>query len=96
MVLLSPTYFFMDDYLLFTHAKASQVCLVNLENSRFMASNNTSQTKRAKFATLASIQPIISISNYLGFPLIQGRVTKEIFNPIIEKMHSPLARWKSC
>ena len=70
---------------------SSQVCLVNkvlnqfcqacslkvnFEKSRFMALPNVPQIKCQNFANIATIQQPSSIGKYLGFPLINGRMTK--------------------
>ncbi|KAK3195830.1 hypothetical protein Dsin_027140, partial [Dipteronia sinensis] len=36
-----------------------------------------------------------NLGNYLGVPLIHGRITKETYKEIIEKTQSKLGNWKS-
>lgn len=101
--------FFIDDCLLFTEAKSSQVQLVkevldifckasglkvNLQKSRFMSSNNISHVKIQKFASISLFQHTRQIGHYLGFPMLQGQTRNRDFNFILERINSRLAGWK--
>jgi len=78
--------FFVDDCLLFTKAKSSQVRLVqqvlhdfckasglkvSIQKSRFMASRNISRIKTDKFTTFG-FNHTVKVDKYLGFPLLVG------------------------
>ena len=67
---------------------------INLEKSHFMASKNVHRSKVEKFSSIATMRSTSNFGNYLGFLILQGRVTRDNFNFIIEKLHSRLAGWK--
>lgn len=101
--------FFVDDCLLFTQAKSSQVklvqevlqkfCLasglkVSVQKTRFLVSKNVTIAKISKFASITSFQHTSNLGKYIGFPLLTGRVKKNDFGYILEKVNSRLACWK--
>ena len=64
---------------------------MNLEKSRAMCSSNISRRKRESLSNSTSIRMTSNLGKYLGVPLIVGRVTKSLFNPILEKINRRLA-----
>ena len=100
---------FADDLLLFTEAKMSQINLVmqvlkefedlsglavNLDKSKAMVSKMVPRQKRLRLAAASSISFAGYLGNYLGFPLIQGRMKKADFQFLLDKMRSRLSGWK--
>ena len=102
--------FFADDVLLFCKAKKAQVRVVmdtiqefcsisglkvNVEKSRAMCSPNVNRRKRDSISSCTSIRFTSNIGRYLGIPILRGRVRNADFHPVIEKLKSRLATWKS-
>ena len=100
--------FFADDVFLFCKARNSQVWLVlealnsfcatsglkvNLEKSRTMCSKNLSSRRKDNMTNISSICFTSDLGKYLGFPLIQGRVSKALFADLMTKVQSRLASW---
>ena len=100
---------FADDVLLFCNGKKSQVRLVmeimqnfcnmsglsiNLEKSKAMASKGLSSRKKTSLANFTSIHFTGDIGKYLRVPLLKGRVTKAIFQPILDCIGCKLVAWK--
>ena len=92
---------FVDDILVFTKAKASQLRLVlnvlhkleitsrlkvNVGKSKVMVSKGVPRSVGERLASESSIVFASHLGRYLGFPLIHGRVKKDDFRFIIEKM----------
>ena len=65
---------------------------MNLAKSRAMFSKNIPRRRRDNFTSFSSIHFATSLRKYLGFPLIQGRVSKAYFTELMDKMKSHLAR----
>ncbi|KAL6544208.1 hypothetical protein OROGR_010705 [Orobanche gracilis] len=101
--------FFADDVLLFCQARKEQIQLVsktlqdfcevsgmkvNLAKSRMFCSKNTAESVQQELENITGITRACNLGKYLGIPLLKGRVTKEIFSPIIDKVTSRLASWK--
>ncbi|PNX93226.1 ribonuclease H, partial [Trifolium pratense] len=102
--------FFADDVLLFSKATCAQGrTIANLFNSfsiasglkincvksRVLFSKGVPRSKRDKITNLSSIRSTNSLGNYLGFPMVTGRVKKADFAFIIDKLNSRLASWKN-
>lgn len=51
--------------------------------------------KLRKISSISNIRSTNALGKYLGFPIFQGRVKKEDFRFIIDKMQSKLASWKN-
>lgn len=101
---------FVENCLLFTRANSSHVKLVNeviqtfrlasgmkinAQKSRFFPSKYIPRSKVAKFERTVSFSHTYNIGRYLGFPMLQGRVTNSNFSFILYKVNSCLAGWKS-
>ncbi|KAK2378521.1 hypothetical protein QL285_066416 [Trifolium repens] len=102
--------FFADDVLLFSKATCTQGRLmadifnkfsnvsglkISCSKSRALFSNGVSRRKIRKITSLSSIRSTNSLNNYLGFPMLSGRVKKEDFNFILDKVNARLASWKN-
>ena len=100
---------FVDDCLLFTEAKSSQVKLVrdvlkkncfasglkiNIQKSKFMSSSNVSRPKQHKFEYLLQFNHTSHLGKYLGFSMLLGRIKNPDFNFILDKINGRLAGWK--
>ena len=100
---------FANDVLLFCNRKKYQVQVlmdtmiefcntfglsVNFEKSRAMAFRHLLAWKKNSLSNLTSICFINDIGRYLGIPILKGRVTRSVFNPIVEKISLRLATWK--
>jgi len=100
---------FADDVLLFCEANTQQVQVVmdtlnefcsasglkvNVTKSKSMCSKRVPERTKRDIQGISSIRLVSNLGHYLGFPLVQGRVTNETYKHIIEKMHHRLATWK--
>lgn len=101
---------FADGVLLFCKAKKPQVRIVmetldrfcrmsglklSLKKSRALCSLNIRQSKKEAIGSLITIWFVSYLGIYLGVPILKGRVKRATFNPIIEKISTRLAAWKS-
>ena len=101
---------FADDILLFSEAKVKQMRVimkvlkdfeevsglaVNMDKSKAIVSKNVNRRKREKLASVSSIALVGNLGKYLGVPLVQGRVKKEDFNFLIDKLKVRLSGWKA-
>lgn len=102
--------FFADDVLLFSKATCDQGRLIadifnkfgsasglkiNCSKSRALFSVGVPRSKVVQITNLSSIRSTHSLEKYLRFPMITGRVKKEDFNFIIDKLNARLASWKN-
>lgn len=102
-------FFFADDCLLFTQAKASQAkivrevlqdfCLasslkVSIQKSCCMPSKNVHRSKLAKVISIVNFKTTSQIGKYLGFPMLTGRVKNSVFSFLMDKINNRLAGWK--
>ncbi|CAL0325278.1 unnamed protein product [Lupinus luteus] len=101
---------FADDVLLFCKATNSQVRFVSstlndfckasglkvsADKSKFICSRSVTNRRKNRFMRLCSMRVVGNLGNYLGIPLLQGRVGRAIFDPILEKIQCRLASWKA-
>ena len=56
---------------------------------------NVTRRKREALTSFTSIRMVSELGNYLGVPLISGRVKNSLFNPVLNKLQTRLASWKS-
>ena len=68
---------------------------ISFPKSRVHCSNNVSHGFAKDLANVCGSPIYLNLGNYLGVPLIHGRVTKGTYNEIIEKTRKRLASWKS-
>ena len=100
---------FADDILLFSKARNSQVRLlmsvlnnfceasglkVNVDKSQVMCSKNVSRRRWDNFTAISSLRFTSTLGKYLGFPLVNGKMTKSEFQVIIDKINGKLSTWK--
>lgn len=101
--------FFADDMVLFGEALPDQIqsvkdCLtmfervsgqrVNLQKSQVYFSTNVDRAKAEDLAGLAGIKQVHNMGSYLGVPSIQGRVKKDSYAYILDRVNSKLDGWK--
>lgn len=101
--------FFADDLMLFSQADMAQVdvfmgCLrdfaaasgltVSLHKSKFFISPNVSRGLAQTISDACDIPLTNDLGRYLGVPIVHGRISKDLYIPIIEKIRSKLSNWK--
>lgn len=67
---------------------------VNLEKSRMFCSSSIDDNLQRELSDIIGITRASNLGKYLGLPLLKGRVTRENFSPIIDKVNTRLASWK--
>lgn len=67
---------------------------INVHTSRFLPSENVPRAKVLRFGGMLEFQHTFNIWQYLGFPLLSGKVTNPCFSFIIDKVDSRLVGWK--
>lgn len=102
--------FFADDLVLFAEATGDQMaeikrCLalfceasgqrISLNKSEIFFSPNVSSADAANLMASAGMPRTENLGRYLGVPSIHGRVTKAIFQPILERIGSRLEGWRA-
>ncbi|CAL8098266.1 unnamed protein product [Prunus armeniaca] len=102
--------FFADDLILFGEASAQQAMVmknsleefcelsgqqVNFEKSLLYISANTKSDLVDQIELTCGATRSADMGNYLGVPLVQGRVTKAMYKGVLVKVQAKLAAWKS-
>ncbi|CAL1383991.1 unnamed protein product [Linum trigynum] len=102
--------FFADDLVLFAEANQKQgeeilACLnrfceasgeqVNKDKSCVFFSKNTRGQLKKSISDTLGMQPTNNLGRYLGVPVVHGRVTKDTYKYILEKVDQRLAGWKA-
>lgn len=64
------------------------------EKSRVFFSQNTDSTKQQQLSDKFGIQTTKDLGKYLGIPILHGRVTRNTFQPIVDKVRNKLSTWK--
>ena len=101
--------FYADDELLFAKAKPSQARVINkiledvcsisglkvsLEKSRAFASADVTRNRKDSVTSTTRIQFTSNLGKYLGFQMHHGRIKKEDFSSIMDRVSNKLASWK--
>lgn len=73
--------------------KSGQV--VNFNKLANQCSNNVGRREREAFQSLLEIKPITTIDKYLGFPIINEKVTTKTFQHVVDKTENNLSKWKA-
>jgi len=68
---------------------------INVLKSKAMCSKRVHGSVKQSIKEISSIRFVANLGHYLGFRLIQGRATKDIYDYILEKIHRRLSTWKS-
>lgn len=67
----------------------------NMDKSKVFVLSCISLRRKATMRDLLEMNFTDNLGRYLGIPLKQGRVTKEIYRYVLDKIHSKLSTWKS-
>lgn len=105
-----PHLFFADDLMLFGSATVCQArimlkCLtrfgdasglkINLSKSQIFCFPNTSADMKRIIGDSMNILVTSHLGSYLGIPILQGRVSKDTFASVLDKMRRKLSNWKA-
>jgi len=105
-----PSLMFADDCLLFCQTSASACCrlknmlnyfcslsgqLVNFHKSSLVFSKNASSRQQQVVGAIFNIPRKTSLGRYLGCPVFQGQVKKEMFLDLLSKANTKLDLWKA-
>ncbi|KAF1879364.1 hypothetical protein Lal_00005830 [Lupinus albus] len=60
-----------------------------------MCSKSVTRQRKNSFMSICSMRVVNNLGNYLGISLVHGKVTKAVFNPIMEKIQKCIASWKA-
>jgi len=67
---------------------------VNVLKSKAVCSKRVHESVKQSIKEISFIRFVANLGHYLGFPLIQGRATKDTYDYILENMHRRLSTWK--
>ncbi|CAL1375573.1 unnamed protein product [Linum trigynum] len=102
--------FFADDLVLFAEADLKQgeevlTCLnrfceasgeqVSKDKSCVFFSKNTMESVKKRISDMLGIKQTNNLGRYLGVPVIHGRVSKDTYKFILEKIDQRLSGWKA-
>jgi hypothetical protein len=100
---------FADDVMLFCEANVEQVQVVmstlddfctasglkvNTLKSKAMCSRMVQVDRKHALKEVSDIRFVADLGHYLGFPLVKGRVSKDVYNDILDRVQKKLASWK--
>lgn len=101
--------FFADDLVLFGQASAMQMeemkgimgffCEVSdhkisLAKSKMFVSKNVHASRALSYSQLVGVGLTPDLGKYLGVPILHGRMAKQSFHPLIQRVRGKLAGWK--
>ncbi|CAL1358445.1 unnamed protein product [Linum trigynum] len=102
--------FFADDLILFVEASADQAAvimkcldtfcqasgqLVSREKSVVFFAKNTNRTISSSTTSILGMPATQDLGRYLGVPVLHGRVTKDTYRYILDRINSKLSGWKA-
>ncbi|KAL7224711.1 hypothetical protein ACSBR1_026069 [Camellia fascicularis] len=68
---------------------------INLQKSKMFISPNVNRNLAKKLSQQCGISLTQDLGKYLGVPLIHSRVSRNIYNGVIEKIQKKLSSWKA-
>lgn len=68
---------------------------VSLNKSKLFLSPNISHSLASGISNILGIPLTNNLGKYLGVPIIHGRVTKQTYSEVLEKVQSRLSGWKA-
>lgn len=67
---------------------------MNLTKSKVFASSGIPTSKKAKVTEISGISFTTNLGKHLGFPMMKGKVKKEDYNFLLDRIQGKLASWK--
>ena len=67
---------------------------ISVAKSRLFVSPNVDNAIARSLSTLSSIPLTNNLGTYLGVPIVHGRMTKNTYAPLVDKVLKKLADWK--
>jgi len=67
---------------------------INTLKSKAMCSRMVQGERKREIQDISNIKFVADLGHYLGFPLIKGRVSQNIYNNVVDKVSKRLATWK--
>ena len=68
---------------------------INMDKSKFFYSQNVKSTVVKEISKIIGINETKNLGKYLGVPLFHSRVTKGMFQPLLDRVRMKLAGWKN-
>ena len=68
---------------------------MNYDKSAFQTTKKDSEATKTIIQDVTGITNMTNLENYLGCPIINGRVCKETFSDILGKTNAQLSKWKA-
>lgn len=59
-----------------------------------MCSKGVTRSRKEHLVGITGIRCVDDLGSYLGFPLVRGRVTRSVYNNLVEKVQRRVASWK--
>lgn len=102
---------FADDLILFAEASVAQVHVIrrvleafcsasgqklSLEKSKIFFSGNVSGDMEKEISDASGIRSSRDLGKYLGMPVLQKRMNKDMFGEVLARVSARLSGWKSC
>jgi len=100
---------FVDDVMLFCEASTEQAKVVmdtleefcsasqlriNTLNSKAMCSRMVQGERKREIQDISTIKFVADLGHYLGFPLVKVRVSRDVYNDVVDKVSKRLATLK--
>ena len=67
---------------------------MNTFKSKAMCSRMVKGERKREIQDISTIKFVADLGHYLGFPLVQGRVSRNVYNDVVDKVSKRLATWK--
>ena len=67
---------------------------INTLKSTAMCSRMVQGERKRELQDISTIKFVADLGHYLGFPLVKDRVSRDVYNDVVDKVSKRLATWK--
>lgn len=67
---------------------------VNIHKSKAMCSKMVQGERKRDLKDISSIKFVDDLGHYLGFPLVKWRISRNVYDEMLDKVQKKLVSWK--